>query len=668
MNQVETFLFRAFVLTTCLFYSIVINAYDFEVDGLCYNILSNNQVEITYKDKNANHYSGNLVIPEKVIYGGKEYVVSSIGKAAFAFCPALTGSIVIPSSVTSIGDSAFVFCSGLTGTLTIPNSIRKIGNYTFWSCKGLTGLTIPSSVISIGKEAFYACIGLTGPLTIPNSVTSIGYSAFSGCSGLRGTLIIPSSIKEIEDNTFADCSGLTGLMISSSVISIGAFAFFGCSGLTGQLIIPNSVTSIKDSAFRNCTQLKKVTSEIVPPFSISNTAFMLDSGLHDILEVPNGTKNQYQALSGWANYFKEIVEIDVPTTTSVTYSDVNYTVISNENKTVNVARGDYGVTLEIPASFSTQNNNWNVIGIEENALESCQELAAVVWKPEAAFTAKVSNPNLLLYVNDSQYASTSIQNVVVNGTANKIVLTDAASSNNFYCPQEFTAQSIRYTHNYDMTSGLNESRGWETIALPFDVQKVSHSSKGEILPFAQWKSGYLQKPFWLMELTSSGWKEADGIKANTPYIISMPNNQEYKSGFLLNGDVTFSAENATVRKTENLHPAVFEGKTFVPNFVLKEFDIYALNVINELEKNHGDATEGSTFIWNLRPVHPFEAYMTTTQSTRSISISEAMPTAIIGVSEMIKENSVIYYDLQGRRVMRPIKGVYIKNRKKLIIR
>ena len=84
-------------------------AYDFEVDGLCYNKLSNNQVEITYKEYYGGSYSGTLIIPSKVTCNGVTYNVTSIGNRAFYKCTGLTGSLSIPNSITSIGKDAFDF-------------------------------------------------------------------------------------------------------------------------------------------------------------------------------------------------------------------------------------------------------------------------------------------------------------------------------------------------------------------------------------------------------------------------------------------------------------------------------------------------------------------------------------------------------------------------------
>ena len=252
-------------------------AHDFEVGGICYNITdaTNKTVAVTYRGGTyydySNEYTGDVVIPESVIYNGNTYSVTSIGYQAFCGCTRLI-SIEIPNSVTSIGDDAFLGCTGLT-SITIPNSVTSIGGYAFYNCSGLTSIEIPNSVTSIGEWAFYSCSGLTN-VVIPNSVTSIG------------------------DEAFCYCAGLTSIEI------------------------PNSVTNIGSSAFRGCTGLTSITSLIpaVNLFAIYSGVFYELNKTTCTLYVPYGAKETYASTGGW-NEFANIVELERSTFNATFYID-----------------------------------------------------------------------------------------------------------------------------------------------------------------------------------------------------------------------------------------------------------------------------------------------------------------------------------------------------------
>ena len=144
-------------------------AYDFEVDGICYNFSydSSNEVYVTYEQYPQSwndipaytSLSGDIAIPATVSYEGQNYSVTSIESYAFSGCSALT-SVTIPNSVTSIEYNAFSGCSALT-SVTIPNSVTSIGYNAFEECSALTSVTIPNSVTSIGDRAFYGCSALS---------------------------------------------------------------------------------------------------------------------------------------------------------------------------------------------------------------------------------------------------------------------------------------------------------------------------------------------------------------------------------------------------------------------------------------------------------------------------------------------------------------------------
>ena len=327
------------LLISFLLITVKAFSYDFKVDGLCYNKLSDNTVELTWEALNT-PYSGDIVVPSYVSYNGKGYTVLTIGRYAMANVYSLNSkgeigswgtnsklkSVSLPSTIISIEECAFSYCSGLTSII-IPNSVTSIGNDAFDSCSGLTSISIPNSVTSIGNDAFYGCSGLTSikvesgntvydsrnncnaiikksnneliagckNTIIPNSVTSIGSSAFSNCSGLT-SISIPNSVTSIGNGAFRGCSGLTSISIPNSVTSIGDYAFRNCSGLTS-ISIPNSVTSIGSSAFNNCIGLTSISIPNSVP-SIGSSAFSNCRGLTSI-SIPNSvTSIGHSAFSG----------------------------------------------------------------------------------------------------------------------------------------------------------------------------------------------------------------------------------------------------------------------------------------------------------------------------------------------------------------------------------
>ena len=90
----------------------VASAHDFVKDGICYNILSEEDktLVVTYQGSYwntvTNDYSGHVTIPETVTYGGTTYTVVAIGESAFAGCEHVTG-VTIPSTIKSIGTAGF---------------------------------------------------------------------------------------------------------------------------------------------------------------------------------------------------------------------------------------------------------------------------------------------------------------------------------------------------------------------------------------------------------------------------------------------------------------------------------------------------------------------------------------------------------------------------------
>lgn len=305
---------------------------------------------------------------------------------------------------------------------------------------------------------------------------------------------------------------------------------------------------------------------------------------------------------------------------------------------------------------------------------AAQTIAAIVWNADNALTADmltgINNPNLLVYVTEASKAPSGVQNVVINGTAAEIVLTDASGNNNFYCPQSFTAQSISYTRNFSQTTQIDVCQGWETICLPFTVQSVRHQSHGALTPFGGGDNGY---PFWLRLLSGNGLTRATQIQANVPYLISMPNNTVYPSVYNQAGNVTFSASNVTVPVT-SAQTSSGAGVTLRAAFqqVAQGSGVYALNV----GEARGSYPEGSVFEQNYRGIRPFQAYTNHNPGTRFITLMSLGLGGddATGIDAMLMDNEEsnndTWYSLDGRRLdSKPTKkGVYIRSGKKIVIK
>lgn len=254
--------------------SIPVCAHDFEVDGVYYNIISEADltIEVTYRGDYSSHYyaeyTGEVVIPDKVVHNGANYSVTNIGYFAFEDCYSLT-HVTIPNSITTIQQEAFSGCVNL-GDITIPNSITAIGPSAFQGCLKLPvvnyvqyadkwavavtnseqlSYTLRANTVGLASWIFAECINME-KIEIPNMVKNIGSNAFRDCWSLA-EFTIPNSVTKIMASTFYGCTDLTNITIPNSITSIGDHAFDGCHSLTN-ITIPNSVISIGDYAFDDC--------------------------------------------------------------------------------------------------------------------------------------------------------------------------------------------------------------------------------------------------------------------------------------------------------------------------------------------------------------------------------------------------------------------------------
>ena len=662
------------------------------VDAEPYAVLSENNTVLTFYYDNQKTARGGMDVgpfdtsDSQSWYDERESITSVVFDASFAGCTTLTSTAwwfnqlnnlttitginyLKTDNVTSMR-SMFHRCSSLTS---LDLSSFNTENVTvmqdmFSSCTALTSLDLSSfntENVTDMQEMFLSCSALTAlDLSSFNTanVTKMG-AMFEQCEALTSLNVSSFNTINVTDmNEMFRDTALPSLDLSNfnttNVTDMGQM-FDGCSALTSLDLSGFNTANVSDihRMFYDCSALKIIyVGNDWSTASVTNGAGMFTN----CTALVGGAGTHYDA--NYTDY--TYAHIDEGT------SNPGYFTAAGAEPWVDpeATFDDYGVLTV--GGATTMAEALEFVGGKEMVAET---ITAIVWNSTAVITKSdmqgIDNPNLLVYVNEASLVPGGIQNVVVNGVAKEIILRDTiAGNNNWYCPQPFTAQKISYTRNFQQQTQIGVSRGWETIALPFDVQTIAAEDSRIITPFGDYTSPY---NFWLRRLTHNGLQSAQQIEANTPYLISMPNSTEYPEEYKLAGKVTFSAENASVPES-NLVIDESSDIFFAPTFERMEAQqyIYAINVGEE----RGGHPEGSVFEQNYREVRPFEAYTKhLTGPSRFITLDDLDEGFATSIEELkngkIEElKSKQWYDLNGRRVLRPSKGVFIRNGKQVIFK
>lgn len=248
----------------------------------------------------------------------------------------LLKSVTLPEGLEEIGECGFYMIPTLE-TITFPSTLKKIGYRAFSEC-GLKKVILPESVIDIGQSAFERCSSLQyiefnaqqgifdreifsncsslEKVTIGPKVEVIPDYMCDNCSNLiriefkerhpsAGKLkindgafinskieeiILPEGLTSIGDGCFSGCSYLSSVVLPSSLEYIGEFAFYGCK-LMSTLDIPEGVREIGREAFYGCQTVTLILpSTLEKCQSVYSSAF---SGMHYLKTLYYNPKQLY---------------------------------------------------------------------------------------------------------------------------------------------------------------------------------------------------------------------------------------------------------------------------------------------------------------------------------------------------------------------------------------
>ena len=430
-------------------------------------------------------------------------------------------------------------------------------------------------------------------------ITRIPAQAFKE-SKIQGYLVIPNSVTTIDEEAFSNCTELNGsLTLSSNLKTIGNRAFNSCDRFKGNLTIPNSVTTIGDLAFNNC---KGFTGDLTIPNSVTTIgklAFNNCTGFTGDLTIPN-------SVTTIGNF--------------AFYNCIGFT-------------GD----LTIPNS---------VITIGKSAFESCFGFTGKLAIPESVttigylafadcngFTGDLSLPKSLEVVGSRSFENCNkIQTInfqsLPTGIDKQEKKTVSLSDDSYISDQTTgTADAISYTRQM--------SNDWGTLVLPYALTLTGNE------PYRLYAIDKMDGEELVL-------KQLEGeVAAGTPCVVKRNGTES---------ELTFGANDVKLNMAIDGKPV--GGMKFCGTYWTK--DVNSGYVISKNSFWNVEKLKGVDLVKGVK-VKPFRAWLDGTSAKAPARLSMRIDGSTTGIDaiDALNDAEAEYYDLSGKRLDEPQKGVNI---------
>ena len=456
-------------------------------------------------------------------------------------------------------------------------------------------------ITKIPANAFYLCGKLTGNLVIPNSVTEIGDYAFYNCTGFTGDLTIPNSVKTIGESAFYYCTGFTGdLTISNSVTTIGNSAFYKCSGFKGKLTISNSVKTIGESAFCKCSGF---TGDLAIPNSVTTigkSAFEECWGFKGKLTISNYVKTIGNSAFSYCSGF--MGDLTIPNSVTTIGNSAFYKCSGFKGK------------LTISNSVKTIGNS---------AFSYCSGFTGDLLLPKSLEVVGYRSFEDRNYIQPINFQS------LPTGIGNQNKYKTVSLSDDSYISDQATGTVDAISYTRTMTSN------WGTLVLPYSLTLTGNE------PYRLYAIDNMEGEELVL-------KQLEGeVAAGTPCVVKRNCTES---------ELTFDANDATLNmaiETQNVGGMTFSGTYWTK-------DVNSGYVISKNSFWNVEELKNSSSVKGVK-VRPFRAWLDGTSANAPAKLSMRIDGSTTGIDaiDALNDAEAEYYDLSGKRLDEPQKGVNI---------
>jgi len=316
--------------------------------------------------------------------------------------------------------------------------------------------------------------------------------------------------------------------------------------------------------------------------------------------------------------------------------DISRTVLSDECLgVIGISNGNYTSILSIKfgdvyLSIGTEkmfkftgiysNGDSNLLDCLESPLFTSLDFTGTSGIPSGQdWYTTTASKNCIYYVNNDVVNNNT--NIVTGSTCNQLTLTDGGG--NFYAPNNFTATSASYTRTFD---------GYGILTLPFAAD-IPSGAKAYTM---------------LVSSVDIACTQISKIQANTPVLIVGTGTFKF--------DGTGSVSTPRALKVNDMNGVYISIKAPAGSYYLKIV---------------GGATAFYPVISGSEPtISPLSAYLTPSNTISVSSLPFRFITTDIDqikIDMKVDKDNIELYDVWGRRVYQPQKGVvYIKAGRKII--
>lgn len=647
--------------------------------------------------------------------------VTAIGDYAFSGCNEMT-AVNIHENISSIGDYAFSGCSSLadvaiedrTEVLTLGSNGNKglfadcpldsvyIGgkiSYNTSSSKGyspfsnnttLRTVTITDKEETIYPYEFYNCSALKN-LTIGDGVNSIGDYAFSGCSSLE-SFVFGSSMKTIGDHAFSGCGNL--ISVASGAVNpptcgkdifadinkwdctlympVGYMAAYQAADQWKEFLLMDDIIPIKryamtymvnDTIVYHVDSLAYKEAIILPedPIKEGHT-FNGWEGVPETMPIHDVTVNALFTINKYVLSY--VVDGEVHIADSITYGD-SIVVIAPLEREGYTFGGWVGAPETMPAKDTTivgsfiVNSYLLTYTIDGDTIQS----DSVAYGSEITMLEAPVKAGYSFDGWDQVVAVMPAEDVVINGSYTRLPIENyviSDSDESFTLEEDLLCNKITYTRNFKNTN-------WQALYVPFEIP-IENIKDDFVVAYINDVHQFDDDDNGTIDRTQVEAIKMTGgtLKANYPYMIRAK----------VAGEKTITVTDAILYAAEENSidcSSVFDTYTFTGTYskipaaeLPKEEGYYALS--GGAWKNIAAGTSLGAFRMYMKIDSRDASASVQARAIEMRVIGDDGVTAIEDVGFDTPETKTITFDMQGRRVENPTKGLYIVDGKKVWVK